>query len=360
MADYYDILGVSRDASKEEVKKAYRKLAHKYHPDKDGGNEEKFKEINEAYQVLGNEQKRSQYDQFGQTFEGGNPYGGFGGGAEGFNVNFDDLGGIGDIFETFFGGGRTRGRTVRRGADIPVDLTISFKESADGTSQEIRHRLYQTCTHCKGNGAEPGTPIVDCPTCGGSGTINQTRQTPFGVFAQRAVCTTCQGEGKQAKVVCTVCRGDGRELRDRTLVIDIPAGIHDGQTIRVNGQGEAPARGGIPGDLYATIHVKPEEGLRRDGDNVRSSVHISFVDAALGTDVKVKTLEGNKTVNIVHGTQPLSEVRLEKLGFPRLGTKAKGDHIVTVHVEIPKRLSGKQKKLLQEFEAAGKKGFFGI
>lgn len=357
MADYYETLGVSRNASKEDIKKAYRKMAHKYHPDKDGGDEEKFKEINEAYQVLGNEQKRSQYDQFGQSFDGGNPYGG---GFQGFNVNFDDLGGIGDIFETFFGGGRTQGREVRRGADIPVDLTISFKDSATGTKQEIRHRVHQTCSHCKGNGAEPGTPIVDCPTCGGTGTVSQTRQTPFGVFAQRSVCTTCQGEGKQAKVTCTVCRGEGRELRDRTLVVDIPAGIHDGQTIRVNGQGEAPLKGGIPGDLYATIHVKPEEGLRRDGDNVRSDIKVSVVDAILGTSVKVKTLEGSKSIEVPHGTQPLTEIRLERLGFPRLGTSARGDHVVTVHVEIPRRLSGKQKKLLQEFQAAGKKGFFGI
>ncbi|MEX0650236.1 MAG: molecular chaperone DnaJ [Candidatus Andersenbacteria bacterium] len=358
MADYYETLGISRDASPEDVKKAYRKMAHKYHPDKQGGDEEKFKEVNEAYQVLGDEEKRRQYEQFGQTFEGtgAGPFGG-----ENININFEDLGGIGDIFETFFGGGgrsRTRQR-VRRGNDVPVDMIISFSESATGVQREITHRIYQTCSHCQGNGAEPGTPIETCATCSGTGVITQSRSTPLGVFSQQSVCPTCQGEGKQAKTVCSECGGQGRELKDRTLTVDVPAGIADGQTIRISGKGEVPARGGIPGDLFVTIHVASDKYMRREGNNVVSEATIPFTDAILGTNISVKTLAGDKEITIASGTQPETTVRLQGQGFPSLSGSGRGDHIVTVHIDIPRKLSRKQKELLEEFKKSKKKGLFG-
>jgi molecular chaperone DnaJ len=355
--DYYHILGVPRTATAEEIKKAYRKLAHQHHPDKAGGDEEKFKQINTAYQVLGDEKKRTQYDQFGTTFEpGGGGPGGFGG-FGGFNP--EDFGDIGDIFNEFFGA-RTRGRAqraVRRGDDIEIDVTISFLESAEGVQREVVHRVHDTCSRCRGNGAEPGTPIRDCPTCQGQGYVAHTQQTMFGMFTQRTVCPTCRGEGKQPQTPCTVCRGEGRELVTRTLELDIPAGIGDGQTIRVTGKGEAPPRGGIPGDLFVTVHVKSQKGLKREGDDVRSKAVISFVDATLGTSVPVETLTGKEFVSIDPGTQPGTELKLEGKGFPNIRTGRRGDHLVTVQVEIPKRLSRQQKQLLEQFKNAKKKGF---
>lgn len=356
--DYYSILGVEKTASKDDLKRAYRKLAHKYHPDKSGGDETKFKEVNEAYQVLGDEQKRAQYDQFGQTFDGassgGNPFGGF-------NVNFEDLGGFGDIFETMFGGGfgRARRQTVRRGNDIGVDVTISFRDSAKGLKKSMEPRMYVQCDVCRGNGAEPGTPIETCTTCNGSGSTTQTRQTPLGVFSTSAVCTACQGEGKIAKQACSNCRGDGRTLETRKLEVDIPAGIADGQQIRVQGKGEAPARGGITGDLYVTVHVHQDKDLTREGDTVRSTVAIPFSKAAMGGTVSVTTLEGDHELSIEHGTQPGTEIRIRGKGFPSIRTGVKSDHVVRVQVEVPKKLSKKQKQLLEEFDGAAKKGFFG-
>ncbi len=365
MADHYQTLGVERDATQEDIKRAYRKMAHKHHPDKEGGDEEQFKVINEAYQVIGDEQKRKQYDQFGDSFEaaggaGGNPYGGAQG-FGGFNVNMDDLGGIGDIFEQFFGGASRGGTRPRRGRDIAVDATISLVESATGLKHELNLRTYAACSHCNGNGAEPGTPIKDCATCSGSGTINRTQQTPLGVFSQRAACPDCKGEGKKAETPCTTCKGDGRELRNRTLSIDIPAGIDDEQTIKVTGEGEVPEGGGMAGDLYVTIHVTSEKDLERDGDDIRTYVSVSFADAALGTDIKVKTLTGEQTVTIPSGTQPEEEIRLQGQGFSSLRSGSKGDQIVTVKVEIPTRLNRGQKEALEQFRGVKKKqkGIFG-
>lgn len=352
--DYYNVLGVTREATKDDIKRAYRKLAHQYHPDKGSGDEEKFKQVNEAYQVLSDEQKRQQYDQFGQTFEGaaggGNPF-------AGFNVNFEDIGNFGDVFETFFGGQARQ--QVRRGADVHVDATISFRDSAKGTTQELQHRLYQVCEQCSGNGAEPGTPIEACETCGGTGTVTKTRQTMLGAFSQRSVCQTCHGEGRLPKMPCKICRGEGRTLRDRTLEIEIPAGIADGQQIRIAGKGEAAPRGGVAGDLYMTVHVQPDKYMRRDGNDVRSEILISFAQAALGTEVKIESLDGKQQLNIPAGTQAGEEIRLPDAGFPDIRTGSRGDHIATVKVEVPKKLSRKQKKLLEEFEANKKHGLFG-
>jgi molecular chaperone DnaJ len=357
-ADYYEILGVSRSATKDEIKKAYRKLAHTHHPDKGGGDEEKFKEINRAYEVLGDEQKRAQYDQFGHGFDGnggGNPYGGFGG--SGFTINMDDLGGVGDIFETFFGGGR-RSSARSRGADIETDVEISFRESATGMKKTLQQRVFTTCSLCKGNGAQPGTPIVTCTTCNGQGTVTRTHQTPLGAFAQRSVCPECRGEGKKASTPCKQCDGEGREKTNRTLDVQIPAGIAEGQAIRIAGKGEASPKGGTAGDLFITIHVRPDPVLEREGNDVRSEVQVSFVDAALGTTQEVETLEGRRTLEIPAGTQPGTELAFERLGFPNVRGGRRGDHVVTVHVEIPKRLTRKQKELLEKFREAPKKGIF--
>ncbi|MBI1834086.1 MAG: molecular chaperone DnaJ [Candidatus Andersenbacteria bacterium] len=351
--DYYSVLGVSRDATKEDIKKAYRKLAHAHHPDKAGGDENKFKQINEAYQVLSDEKKRAQYDQFGQTSEepgGGNPFGGF-------NINFEDLGGIGDIFGSMFGGGfggRGGRPATRRGSDVAVDVTISFLESAQGTKQTVAPRMYQKCERCHGNSAEPGTPIETCATCGGQGVVTQSRQTPLGVFATRSICPTCQGEGKQAKQPCSRCHGEGRTLQTQELEVDIPAGISDGQQIRLSGRGEAPPHGGIAGDMYISIHVTPDPALRRDGNDVRSEAVISFPQAALGTTAPVRTLYGQESLDIPAGTQPGTEFRFSGQGFRGL-EGGKGDHIVRVTIDVPRRLSREQRKLLEELDGGKSK-----
>lgn len=359
--DYYKILGVERTASPEEIKKAYRRLAHTHHPDKAGGNEEKFKEINEAYQILSDQTKRGQYDQFGQTFDqgGGNPFSGAGAG----NFDFGDLGGLGDMFEQFFGGGgRQRGGArVRQGQDVAIDLTISFQESAEGAERDVAQRLYQTCRHCHGSGAEPGTPISNCPTCQGQGSINRTHQTPFGLFQQAATCPDCHGEGKRAKTACSQCRGQGRVLEERKLAITVPAGIADGQTLRLSGKGEVPPRGGLAGDLYVNIHVKPDPDLQREGDTVRSRASISFVDAALGATISVRTLQGEKKVDVPAGTQPEAQLRLRGLGLPSLRGGNRSDHVVTISVVIPKKLTKKQRQALTDFKGSAKKhSLFGL
>ncbi len=353
MEDYYQVLGVSRDASSPEIKRAYRRLAHQYHPDKAGGDEEKFKRINEAYQVLSDAGKRSQYDQFGQTFTGA----GFGPFGTRVNVNFDDLGDFGSIFDQFFGGSPRRRSRRRQGEDINVDTTISFIESARGTKQKLTHRIYQTCARCHGNQAEPGTPIEACSRCQGTGVVSATHRTLLGLFTQNATCPACQGEGKRAETPCTECRGTGRTLSDRTLTVNIPAGIADGQTVHVAGQGAA-GPGGPPGDLYVTVHVKPHPTLQRDGHNIRSRLTISFIDAVLGITVNVETLDGQKELTIPAGTQPGTEFTLRNLGLPHLHTSDQGDHLITTDVVIPKRLTRRQRRLLDEFKNTKRRRLF--
>lgn len=362
--DYYDILGVARTATSDDIKRAFRRKAHQHHPDRAGGDEEAFKKVNEAYQVLSDEQKRAQYDQFGQTFAGagGNPF-------AGFNVNFEDLGDFGDIFSQFFGhasgGPRQRRGWQRRGSDIAVDMTISFAESATGIKRMVAPRTYRTCPRCQGDAAEPGTPIDTCQTCQGSGTVSSSRQTPFGVFTQRSMCRACAGQGKIPRQPCQECRGEGHTLQSQEIEITIPAGIGDGQTIRVAGQGEAPRGGGQPGDVFVTIHVEPDKEFTRDGEHVRSTVTIPFADAALGTTISIRTLAGDRQLKIPAGTQPGTELRFPGLGFVSLrggpaGPSAglAGDHIVTVTVEVPKRLSREQRKTLEQFKSAKPRRFF--
>jgi molecular chaperone DnaJ len=362
--DYYDILGVARTATPDDIKRAFRKKAHQHHPDRAGGNEEAFKKVNEAYQVLSDAGKRAQYDQLGESFNGagGNPFAGFHAerGSQGFNLNFEDLGNVGDIFSELIGNARGRTRTrVRRGSDIAIDVTISFAQSAEGVTQTVSPRTYRTCARCHGNTAEPGTPIDTCQTCQGTGSTTTSHQTPFGTFAQRTTCRACAGEGKIPRQPCRECKGEGRTLQSQALEINVPAGIADGQTLRIPNQGEAPRGGGTAGDLFVTVHVEADAELSRDGDNVRSTTTIPFADAALGTQIQIRTLAGEREVNVPPGTQPGTELRLPGIGFPSLAGAAKGDHIVTVTIEVPKRLSRQQRKLLEELKAVKPRKLFG-
>lgn len=359
--DYYDVLGVSRGASDDEIKKAYRQLARELHPDvnPDPGAEERFKTINEAYSVLGDPEKRSQYDNYGHAaFEdmGQGGFGGFGG--------FDDLG---DIFSEFFGGGFGGRQASRpqRGADLRYELTVEFEEAAFGKEVEISIPRTQICDHCNGNQAEPGTPIVTCPDCNGSGQVRVVQQTPFGQFASTRSCSRCHGEGKTVETPCSVCHGSGTQRKMSDIKVKIPAGIDNGQTLRLGGKGEAGYRGGPPGDLLVGVRVKPHEFFTREGQNVIFEVPISFVQATLGDEIEVPTLDGKVNLRIPEGTQPGKILRMRNKGIPHLRGSGRGDQLVHVKVLTPQKLNPKQKELLREFAKAGgadmpdeTKGFF--
>lgn len=360
--DYYDILGVSKTASTDDIKKAYRKLAHQFHPDKQtGGDEAKFKEVNEAYQVLGNEAKRKQYDQFGQSFgANGQGAGGFSwqdfarangqGGFNGQSMDFD----FGDLFGDLFGfggGSRSRRRSQSsQGADTSAEMTITLLEAVTGTEKKFSLKHYVLCERCKGNGAEPGTKISDCKTCGGAGEVQQVQQTVFGQFATRAVCPTCHGDGKSIVQKCSECKGEGRTRQDSTITVKIPAGIADGEQIRLSGKGEAGKKGGAAGDLYLAIRVLTDDRFIRKGDNIHSRVVISIPEAVLGTNREVDTVEGPVTLKIPSGTESGKIFILRNKGIPHLRSRGKGDHLVTVEVEIPKRLSREQKRLFEQLQ----------
>lgn len=363
--DYYDVLGVSKGASADEIKKAYRKIAHKHHPDKGGTKEDeaKFKEANEAYQTLSDDQKRKAYDQFGHASSrmGGGGFdpnmysnmGGFGNG--GFNVNFEDLGGIGDIFEMFTGGGG-RSRKPKKGSDIEAATSIDFMDAVRGTEHKLILDKYNVCDKCSGNGAESGSSLKTCPTCSGSGQTRTERHTMFGTFAQMATCESCAGAGKVPEKPCPKCQGAGRIKDRKPLKVRIPVGIDSGQTIRIEGQGEAGPAGIPPGDLYLTIMVKSDSRFKREGANIYSEAKISFPKAALGTTIEVETVEGNITLKIPSGTQSGKTFKLSGRGLPKIHSSHKGDHLVTVIVETPTKLSRKQKELLEQFESD--KGWF--
>lgn len=360
--DYYELLGVSRGASQEEIKKAYRKLALKYHPDKGGSKEDEahFKEINQAYSVLSSPEKRKQYDQFGEGFSarGGSAGGGswedmmrgFGGQGGSYNVNFEDLGGFGDIFEGIFGGGATRSRRPQKGADLETSVQIDFAEVVKGITREIIIDKYSACDRCNGSGAEPNSKINTCGTCGGSGQIRKTRQTMLGAMAQVVTCDTCGGSGKVPEKKCTKCHGEGRIRERASIKVKVPAGIENGQTIRLAGKGEAGAAGVPAGDLYLTILVRPDKRFRREGANVYSETEITFPEAALGTTTEVETVTGKVKLKVPAGTQSGKVFRLTDHGLPYLNRDSKGDHLVTVIVKTPTRLSRKQRKLLEDFE----------
>lgn len=369
--DYYEVLGVGKTASDDELKKAFRKKAIEHHPDK-GGDEAKFKEVNEAYEVLKDAKKRQRYDQFGHAgvgtsassdgSSGGNPFGGAGGfggfgGFQGQNINidFDDLG-LGDIFGSFFGGGSSRRQQKSRGQDVQTQLDLSFEQAVFGTEVELNLNLNDTCDHCKGKTVEPGYELKTCPTCKGSGQTVRVMHTVLGNIQQAVVCETCKGKGKIPEKVCTVCHGSGIQRKSSSIKLKVPAGIDDGATIRLSGHGEAIANG-PKGDLYVSIRVKAHKQFTREGDLILSEQSIDMVDAALGTEIKVETVDGPIKMKIPPGTQSGSDFKLSGHGVPHLNSKNRGAHIVTIEVKTPTKLSKKQQELLKEFKGSKKSRF---
>jgi molecular chaperone DnaJ len=345
--DYYDILGVPRGATEDEVKKAFRKLAQQWHPDvnRDPGADERFKEINEAYQVLSDPQRRQAYDTYGRAGVGGS-----GAGPEGYGP-FGGFQGFGDIFDAFFGGAQAGARRGRppTGADLRYDLRLTFEESIRGAEKEISFAALARCETCAGTGAAPGTSPVTCPGCNGAGEIRQVRNTMLGQMVNVTTCGTCRGQGKTVAQPCTACRGDGRTERRRTLRVTIPAGIDDGHQIRLSGEGEAGPRGGVPGNLYVVTHVEPHPQLKREETELYYEMPVSITQASLGARIEVPTPDGPETVEIKAGTQHGTEIRLRGRGVPHLRrSSVRGDLHVLVDVRIPTRLSARQRELLAE------------
>lgn len=361
--DYYEVLGVSKDASADEIKKAFRKAAVKHHPDKEGGDETKFKEINEAYEVLKDAQKRQRYDQFGHAGVGGNGGGGYSGNPfEGFggqNVHFDfGDGGLGDIFSQFFGGGTGAGqqRGPKRGRDVETTVNLTFEEAIFGVERELDLDMDDECSHCHGSTVEPGSSMKTCPTCKGAGQQQRVMNTIFGPVQQAVVCDTCHGAGQIPEKVCSVCKGKGTERRRQSLKVKIPAGIDDGATIRLTGHGEAIG-GGSRGDLYVNIRVKAHKKFTREGDIILSDEHVSMVDAALGTEIDVDTVDGTIRMKVPAGTQSGTDFKLTEHGVPHLRGNGRGAHIVRIVVDTPTKLTKKQKDLLEQF-SVGKRTIF--
>ncbi len=363
--DYYEVLGVSKTASADEIKKAFRKAAVKHHPDKEGGDETKFKEVNEAYEVLKDQQKRQRYDQFGHAgvggasggAGGGSPFEGFGG-FGGQNVHFDfGDGGLGDIFGQFFGGGQQQSRGPRRGRDVETHVTLAFDEAVFGVEREITLDMDDECSHCRGTTVEPGHDMKTCLTCNGSGQQTRVMNTIFGQIQQATTCETCKGRGKVPEKVCTVCHGKGTERRKQNLTVKIPAGIDDGATIRLRDRGEAIGGGGR-GDLYVHVRVRAHKQFTREGDIILSEHHVSMVEAALGTEVDIATVDGKVRMKIPAGTQSGTDFKLSSHGVPHLRSDSRGPHIVTIIVDTPTKLTKKQKELLKEFVGTKKRGLF--
>lgn len=364
--DYYEILGLKKDASDDEIKKAFRKIAIQHHPDR-GGDEAKFKEANEAYEVLKDPAKRQRYDQFGHAgvggaAGGGNPYGGFGNGQE-MHFDFGDLG-LGDIFGSFFGGNESRGSSSRRearGNDVETGIELTFEEAVFGIEHELKLNLKDKCSHCKGTTAEPGYELKTCDTCKGSGQVVQAMKTIFGNIQQAAPCPTCKATGKIPEKVCSVCKGSGTEKKIQKISLKIPAGIDDGATIRLREHGEAIANG-IKGDLYVQVRVKPHKHFTREGNLILSEEHVDMVEAALGTEIEVETVDGPVRLKIPAGTQSGTDFKLNGHGVPRMKSESRGAHIVTLVVDTPTKLSKQQTEILEEFRNAkgGKKSRFGF
>ncbi|ELW76231.1 chaperone protein DnaJ [Streptococcus thermophilus MTCC 5460] len=363
--EYYDRLGLSKDASQDEIKRAYRKLSKKYHPDinKEPGAEEKYKEILEAYETLSDAQKRAAYDQYGPDgangFGGQGSFGGFDGGA--------GFGGFEDIFSSFFGGGATRNPNApRQGDDLQYRVNLSFEEAVFGAEKEIHYNREVTCKTCSGSGAKPGTSPVTCGRCHGHGVINVDTQTPLGMMRRQVTCDVCHGTGQEIKDPCQTCHGTGREKQSHKVSVKIPAGVETGQQIRLAGQGEAGFNGGPYGDLFVVINVNPSDKFTRDGSTIYYTLNISFVQAALGDTVEVPTVHGNVEMVIPAGTQTGKTFRLKGKGAPRLRGGSQGDQLVTVKIVTPTKLNDAQKEALLAFAKASgdekvapqKKGFF--
>jgi molecular chaperone DnaJ len=371
--DYYEILGVSRSADKDEIKRAYRRLARKYHPDvnKEEGAEERFKEINRAYEVLSEPEVRARYDRFGEQGVSGAAAGGAG---------FGDFGdSFADIFESVFGGGfggfggatqaRTRRSGPTRGDDLRLDLKLEFREAIFGGEKEIRISHLETCKTCGGTGAKPGTRPSTCSTCGGSGQVRRATRTPFGSFTQVSVCPTCNGTGQMIESKCQDCSGAGNKQETKKLKINIPAGVDNGTRLRVSGEGDAGKQGGPSGDLYVYLFVNEDSLFHREGINILSEVKINYLQAILGDQIEVETVDGTKELTIPAGTQPNTVLTMEGKGVPRLGNPvSRGDHLITVSIEIPTKVSGKEREHLEELAKlkgarigkGGKDGFLGL
>jgi molecular chaperone DnaJ len=366
--DYYEVLGVGKNASADELKKAYRKKAVESHPDR-GGDEEAFKEVSEAYEVLKDSSKRQRYDQFGHAGVGssaasdGNPFAGFGGGTAGgqgqeFNFDFGDLG-LGDILGSFFGGGGSgRQQRQNRGRDVETDIEVTFEQAIFGTEVDLRLNIDDTCEHCKGTTVEPGYELKSCPECKGSGQVSRVTRTIFGNIQQATTCPKCQGKGKTPDKECTVCGGKGTERKHQTVKLKVPAGIDDGATVRLRDHGEAIANG-PKGDLYVNIRVKPHKKFTREGNLILSTENVSMIDAALGTELEVETVDGPVKMKIPIGAQSGTDFKLSGHGVPQINGGHRGAHIVTVQVDTPTKLSAKQKQILEQFKKeGGKKGLF--
>ncbi|WP_430015206.1 molecular chaperone DnaJ [Microcystis protocystis FBCC-A270] len=364
--DYYEILGVSRDAGKEDIKRAYRRLARKYHPDvnKEPGAEEHFKEINRAYEILSEPETRNRYDRFGEA--------GVSGGAAGFDP--DNMGGFADIFETIFSGfGGMGGQTTARrrtgptrGEDLRLDFKLKFREAVFGGEKEIRIRHLETCQTCKGSGARPGTGSRTCTACNGTGQVRRATRTPFGTFAQVSVCPTCDGAGEVIEEKCDVCGGSGRKQETKKLKITIPAGVDNGMKLRVAREGDAGLKGGPPGDLFVYLTVETDAEFQREGNDIKSNISISYIQAILGCTIKVNTVDGQEDLIIPAGTQPNTVLILESKGVPKLGNPvSRGDHRITVKISIPTRVTGEERDLLEKLakvrgETVGKGGIEGF
>ena len=375
--DYYEVLGVTKNATDDEIKKAYRKLARQYHPDLNRDDpktaEAKMKEINEAYDILKDKEKRAQYDQFGHAAFSGAGYGGAGGGV---HINMDDIfgnmggfGGFGDIFGDFFGGGQARTRQKRgpeRGADLRYDLRITFEEAAFGKKMQIKVPRMETCEECGGTGAKKGTTPDECPDCHGTGMRQTTTRTPFGVISNARPCERCHATGQIVKNPCEHCHGTGKIRVERDIDLNIPKGVDEGQRLRITGGGQAGERGGHPGDLYVYIGIKPHKIFTRNNTDVHCEVPISFVQAALGAQIEAPTIDGKVELTIPEGTQSGTVLKIRGKGIPVLRGEGRGDEYVRVKVLTPQNLSSCQKKLLREFEDGGsdsknnpeKKSFF--
>jgi molecular chaperone DnaJ len=357
--DYYEVLGLQKGASDDEIKKAYRKLSKKYHPDinKEADAETKFKEVSEAYEILSDPQKRAAYDQYGHAGTDPN-YGGGAGGFGGFNGGFSSAGGFEDIFESFFGGG---GRTVnpnapRQGEDLQYSINLSFEEAIFGVEKDIQYKRDETCHTCGGNGAKPGTQPETCHKCHGSGTINVERQTPLGRVMSRQTCDVCHGTGKEIKDVCETCHGTGHEKKTHSVKVNVPAGVENGQQMRLAGQGEAGTNGGPYGDLYVIFYVEESDIFDRDGAEIYYELPLNFVQAALGDEVNVPTVHGEVKLKIPAGTQTGTKFRLRGKGAPRLRGNGNGDQQVTVKLITPRNLNESQKDALRQFaEVSGQK-----
>lgn len=363
--EYYDRLGVSKDASQDEIKRAYRKMSKKYHPDinKEPGAEEKYKEVQEAYETLSDDQKRAAYDQYGPDgangFGGQGGFGGFDGGA--------GFGGFEDIFSSFFGGGATRNPNApRQGDDLQYRVNLSFEEAIFGAEKEVHYNREATCKTCSGSGAKPGTSPVTCGRCHGQGVINVDTQTPLGMMRRQVTCDVCHGTGQEIKEPCQTCHGTGHEKQSHKVSVKIPAGVETGQQIRLAGQGEAGFNGGPYGDLFVIINVNPSDKFTRDGSTIYYTLNIFFVQAALGDTVEVPTVHGNVEMTIPAGTQTGKTFRLKGKGAPRLRGGSQGDQHVTVKIVTPTKLNDAQKEALLAFAKASgdekiapqKKGFF--